>query len=335
LRARDEMARRRSICPRCGQPVGIPARESTYPGTAAVPLTPTERVRLAGQRGTAAPPASSAPASRDQVGVLMLALLTGRRAERRKAERTLETRWYDYLVYPFHDWQVWMGPALLLAWLTVAVLLLAPRLFAEPPESPTARWALGLTCVLVLFFLSGYPCNFLGCVLRSASRGDGSAARWKGHTFAAITGASALWLVCFLAGPLVFAVVAALYWMQCGDPDAADWIILAELCVLTVGYQMLALAAFGERGKLRDLNPLHVIDLAHRLRWRAAAAAAAGSALAASHGLLAMVAAENVHRTALGGALLMAACWFSGLFWATLLFRLLGVWCYRARPLAA
>ena len=29
--------------------------------------------------------------------------------------------------------------------------------------------------------------------------------------------------------------------------------------------------------------------------------------------------------------LLLAAYWFSGLFWATVLFRLLGVWCHRSR----
>jgi len=30
--------------------------------------------------------------------------------------------------------------------------------------------------------------------------------------------------------------------------------------------------------------------------------------------------------------LLLAASWFGGLFGATFLFRLLGVWCYRTRP---
>jgi hypothetical protein len=45
LRARDEMAGRRSLCPRCGRPVGIPSNESTQQGAAAAPLSPLDRMR--------------------------------------------------------------------------------------------------------------------------------------------------------------------------------------------------------------------------------------------------------------------------------------------------
>jgi hypothetical protein len=346
LRARDEMARRRSVCPRCGQPVGIPSREPTYPGTAAAPLTPAERLRLAAQRvatraaesGTAAPPRPSAPPAspaglpRDRVGTLMLALLAGRRAPGRQRQRPLETHWYEYLLYPFHDGRLWVGPAGLLTALSAVVLLLTPRLLALQAEGAVARWALASAGLLGLF-AAGYPCNFLGCVLRSAACGDGSALRWVGHSVGGAMRAALVGLVCFLAGPVVPAAVAAAYWMQCGDPGLVDGLILAELAVLTVGYLLLALAAVSERGRLRDANPLSVIDLAHRLGWRAAAVALAGTVLALAHGLLAVVAAENLHREALVGLLLLAACWASGMFWATALFRLLGVWCYRSRPM--
>jgi hypothetical protein len=43
LRARDEMAARRSVCPACGKPVGIPTLLPTQRGTAVGPLTPGER----------------------------------------------------------------------------------------------------------------------------------------------------------------------------------------------------------------------------------------------------------------------------------------------------
>jgi hypothetical protein len=327
LRARDEMARRRSICPRCGQPVGIPALRPTHPGTAAAPMTPSERVRLAARTGTPAPRA----ASRDRTGALMLALLTGRRSHGRRAERTLEAHWYDYLTYPWHDWGVWLGPALLLALLTAVVLLIAPRVLDQPPESGAARGILAWAGALVLFVVAGYPCNFLGGVLRSAARGEGTADGWPGHTFAAVVKASAEWLICFLAGPVVFAAVAAVYWMRCGDPGPVDWLILAELGALALGYQMLALAAVHERGRLRDANPLPVIDLAHRLGWRAAVVAMAGVVVAMGHVLLGVLGAENLHRTGWAGALLLAGCWLCGLYCATVLFRLLGVWCYRTQ----
>src|SRR5262245_46450580 len=47
LRARDEMASRRSVCPRCGAPVGIPSLRPTHPGTGLGPMTPDERRRAA------------------------------------------------------------------------------------------------------------------------------------------------------------------------------------------------------------------------------------------------------------------------------------------------
>src|SRR2546423_13472646 len=67
LRARDEMAARRSVCPRCGSPVGIPSLKPTHPGTTAAPLTPLERLRYARERARLpapkpAPQADSSPA---------------------------------------------------------------------------------------------------------------------------------------------------------------------------------------------------------------------------------------------------------------------------------
>jgi len=345
LRARDEMARRRSFCPRCGQPVGIPSLEPTHPGTAPAPMTPAERVRLAGQRRTKAtaeaatvePPQrrksariAGATVLREHAAPMLLALVTGRRASKRAQERPLETHWYQCLLYPFHDWRLWVGPALLLTSLGVAVVLLAPRLLADESGGTTERWVLR-SAGLVALFCAGFACNFLGCVLRSAACGDGSADHWPGHTVAGALKAGLVWLGCFLAGPVVFAAVAAVYWMQCGDPTLVDWLILAELGILAVGYLMLVLAAVSERGRWRDANPIHVIDLAHRLHYGAALATLFGSALAVAHGALAVFAAVEMHRIAIVGILLLAVCCLSGMFWAAFLFRLLGLWCYRSR----
>jgi hypothetical protein len=62
--------------------------------------------------------------------------------------------------------------------------------------------------------------------------------------------------------------------------------------------------------------------------------AVVGSALALAHVLPATFAAEELHRTGLLGTMLLAACCLSGMFWATFLFRLAGVWCYRRRAAA-
>ena len=59
LKARDDMAGRRSACPRCGSPVGIPSLRPTHAGTSAAPLTPTERMHHARER----PPLPATPAA--------------------------------------------------------------------------------------------------------------------------------------------------------------------------------------------------------------------------------------------------------------------------------
>jgi hypothetical protein len=346
LRARDEMARRRSVCPRCGQSVGIPSLEPLHPGASSAPLTPGERLGLAmrrkgsGTAETATAPLprpqerpSAAAIPRDRIGTAILALLMGRRTRAHRSDRRLETRWYQCLLYPLHDGRFWVGPTVLLALAICAGLLLVPRLLADAPADSRMRWAAEVCGVVALLFLAGYPCNFLGGVLRSAAQGQGWAVQWPGHSVAAALRSTVVWLVCFLAGPAVFAAVAAAYWMQCGDPGLADWLILAELGVLTVGYGLLVLAAVGKQGRLRDANPLHVIDLAHRLGLRAAAAALVGLVIAAAHGVLAVVAAVELHRNPAAGLPLMVACWLSGMFWASFLFRLLGMWCYRSRGL--
>jgi hypothetical protein len=350
LRAREEMARRRTVCPRCGQPVGIPSLEPTHPGTAAGPLTPQERRRLAGQHEEATsgttvtvpplPSRAESPAAplpgRDRLGALMVGLLTGRghpsASSGKRRLRALELHWYQCLVYPLHDWHLWIGPAFLLTLLSGAGLLFLPLVLAAPPPDSVVRWVARLSCLLGVLFVLGFPCNFLGCVLASAASGDSGTLRWTGHTVDAALKSGVTWLACFLAGPVVFVAAAFHHWKQCGDPALVDWLILAELGLVAVGYGLLVLAAVSERGRLRDANPVHVIDLAHRLGYRTAVAALAGSALALAHGLLAVFAAQQLHRNPAVGWLLLAVCWLSGMYWATFLFRLLGVWCHHTRP---
>jgi hypothetical protein len=333
LRARDELARRRTVCPRCGQPVGVPSGEPTRPGSAAAHLTPAERQRRDARRSDASDPA----APRDRVGAVMLALLPGRRTSGERRPGPAGERWYDYLAYPFREWQLWAGSAGLLTVLSVGGVLLVPLLLERGPllfegenNSATTRWV-GCLVGLLAVWIAGYPCNFLRHVLRAAASGGGAEVRWPGAAVGPALAGALVWLGCFLAGPVVFAGLAAMYWVECGDPGVVDWLILAELTFLTVGYHLLVLAAVSEGGRLHDANPLRVIDLAHRLGWRAVAAALAGFVLAVGHGLLGVVAAEQLHQTPVLGALLLGAGWLSGLFWASCLFRLLGAWCHRTR----
>jgi hypothetical protein len=79
------------------------------------------------------------------------------------------------------------------------------------------------------------------------------------------------------------------------------------------------------------MNPLRVAELAERLGWRALVAAILAPLLALPHVLLAVRASAELHDRIGIGLLQTALCCLSGLYWATFLFRLLGVWCYRCR----
>jgi hypothetical protein len=52
--------------------------------------------------------------------------------------------------------------------------------------------------------------------------------------------------------------------------------------------------------------------------------------LVLTHGLWAVVAVQQMHTSFSTGWLSLAGCCFSGMFWATFLFRLMGVWCHLA-----
>src|SRR5436305_1350417 len=111
LRARDEMAARRSVCPRCGSPVGIPSRQPTQPGTTPGPLTPRERLRARRVVPSAeavleevalATPAPSAPPAPTPPGAAPAAAGSSPRtpAPSPRLRKHLATRWRQGLVYP-------------------------------------------------------------------------------------------------------------------------------------------------------------------------------------------------------------------------------------------
>jgi hypothetical protein len=125
------------------------------------------------------------------------------------------------------------------------------------------------------------------------------------------------------------------YWLYCGDLKPLDWLILAELGLVGVAYWILTLLAVADRGRLRDVNPLVVADLAHRLGWRALAVVLLAALLLLVHGGALVFGVAEFHNAPVKGWLLLAGGWVSGLFWSTFFCRLLGVWCHRSRRRAA
>jgi hypothetical protein len=104
---------------------------------------------------------------------------------------------------------------------------------------------------------------------------------------------------------------------------------------VTIGYWAFALLTLTEHGRLRSLNPVTVVDLTHRLGWRALAVVAAASCLLLAHACVLVYGVALVHTTAMTGLLILTGGWLSGIFWSTFFCRLLGVWCHRSRVVFA
>jgi hypothetical protein len=334
LRAGDDMARVRVRCPGCGDFVGVPSLEPTVVGGQR-PMTPRERIRHTRNNP---PPPEAVAAEMLLREVLAGPKEAGRRVRlrsgdgpRRPPTRPLERHWYEFLIYPLSAWRLCLGLAVALTLLSAGLLVWLPtRLNTTGPADDWAERAFYLSVSLIAILTAGLPCTFLERVLASAAGGEVDDIVWSGTVLGTFATAGARWLGCFLAGPAVLAAVGWLYWQRCGE-SIWDVLVLVEISVVAVAYFILALAAVVDRGRWRDLSPLAVADLAHRLRRRAlAVVAAAVGVLALGMFMLAGVAA--VHRGEFRGWLMLTGGWFVGVFAGTFFARLLGVWCYLTRP---
>jgi hypothetical protein len=392
LKARDDMAARRIMCPRCGNPVGVPSLDPSKP----TPMTPAERLRAQARRPTAmsflddspapmpvpkdAPeetgskqaevrkrPGAASPekrltpvsdrsdplpsASSGLPGVPTVpsepkaqlamvpsdaAALAGVRQQRRGRphkqyragrEWQMERYWFECLGYPFRAMPLVFGLALALSLLTVIFVLLIPEALAETPGD--ARLGPVLLAFLLPMIAFAYVCGFLDCVLSSAADGESRHIRWPGRNLALILRSFIAWVLAALLVPAPLAVIGFYYWLYCGDLQVVDWIILIELGLFGAGYWLLAVLAVSRGERLRDLNPARVVELAEKLGWRSLALAAMAGLLFLGHGFLAYSATGMLHGSEGTGLLLVLFCWVSFMYWATFVFRVLGMWCYQ------
>jgi hypothetical protein len=240
-------------------------------------------------------------------------------------EWPLETHWYECAWYPFRAWPLVLVLAAVLTVLTAAVALVLPRVLAEMPLDAVSV-PVGLVSLVPLLALLGYVCAFLDCVLAAGMAGEARHVRWPGRDLGLIFRSFVAWVLAFASVPAPLAVIGFYYWLYAGDLQLVDWIILAELGVVGSGYWLLAVLAVCRSERLRDANPWRVAELAERLGWRSLVVAVMAGLLFLSHGLLAFWIASVLHDQLALGLSLAAACWLSWLYWATFVFRVVGVW---------
>jgi hypothetical protein len=239
----------------------------------------------------------------------------------------LEKLWYECLWYPFRAWPLVLALAGAMTLLTTALVLILPRVLAELTlDVPTV--AVAAVCLVGPLLVPAYVCGFLDCVLAAGIAGESRHVRWPGRELGLIVRSFFAWLLAFLSAPAPLAAIGFYYWLYCGDLQVVDWIILAELGVVGSGYWLLAVLAVARSERLRDANPWRVAELAERLGWRALVAAVLAGVLFLSHGLLAIWTTSVLHDNLGLGLLLAAGSWLSWLYWATFVFRVVGLWCY-------
>jgi hypothetical protein len=212
----------------------------------------------------------------------------------------------------------------------VTLALVLPFLLASELPLRDRLPALGLF-FLFLVSIASYAFAFLYSVFMGAENGDGprGAPGWPHPRLALRCGV--IGFACFLAGPAGLAAIGLYFWIHCGDPAFLDWLIFTELGVVAVSYWLLCVLAVSRRDRLLDANPARVLELFDWLGQPVLVGAALASVLVLSHAYSAVAAVRELHRNPGAGALLLAVCSFSGLFWGTCIFRLLGVWCHLAR----
>ena len=353
LRAREDMAGRRSMCPACGAPVGIPLLGPTHRGATLGPMSPEELRRA--KRGVAAPSTvslavSPAPAAADPPPTPRLRPRPARGLEitfdgpiepglvrqvilREPARPKPARPSVQVLIYPLRASLPLLGLSVFLAAVTGIPLLLIPEIRDLAVTSP-GPLLLSSLYLVVPFLALGYACAMLDGALAAGLAGDTRHLFWPGRDLGPALKSAMRWLISFLAGPILPIGAAYWYWLSCGDPELIDWLILADLAALAVGYGLFALLAVSVRDRLWDATPRRVAEQIERLGYRAPLAVLVATALLVSHGLWALFALDQIHAAGGWGWLLFAACWQSGLLLGTAFFRLLGNWCRRS-PTAA
>src|SRR5215510_3518122 len=199
-----------------------------------------------------------------QTGTSEAAHEGAKRPSPRRSNLALETHWAQCLGFPLYFSPAFfhlLFPVPVVVWLYLRWWLgSAP--FSDEPDWP---WYLGW---LPLVLVGAYFCATLQCALESGGADAVESVRWPARNPGLVVRTMKTWIVCFLAGPVVFAVVAFLFWFHGGDLTLVDWLILAELLLFGFGWWLLQIVAVHQTGRLRDALPPGVGKVVARLGKR-------------------------------------------------------------------
>jgi len=175
-----------------------------------------------------------------------------------------------------------------------------------------------------------YCCGFLTCVLRSGVCGETMNVRWPAADVRLVAQSLLAAVLSFLAGPALLVAIAAEYWVEAGQLDAIDAVILFELMMVATGWWFFSFVSVSRNHRWADLHPRVVLQRAYQLGYRALVAVGLVCGFALFHGFFAVVGLAS-HGTGADLVLLMF-CSISFLFWMTFLLRWVGVSIHKSQP---
>lgn len=120
---------------------------------------------------------------------------------------------------------------------------------------------------LGLFAVLGYTLLFLGRVLAASALGEVHHPRWPDWELSAMAFGLGRWLWAGLVGGFIGGLPAVAYWINCGDLDLFNMIILGELAAVGAVYSLMALLASGLHEDLVAANPITVLGAVWTLGW--------------------------------------------------------------------
>ncbi len=347
LRARDELASRRILCPGCDSPVTVPALDAPVSETENGPAPVRNRPRV--ERPNAEPTgpifflvrSSRGDPNRVSDGTWVPLddkhkLPSAEHARRRRGQARrqivwhLETNWLQCLLYPFRAWPLVVGLGAGLGMFASQAATYLAQL-SERMAEDGASWTvliglLGLGTVC-------YTIGFLDCVLGSAAAGEYRHIRWPALSAGLVLRSCLTWLLCFFAGPVLFAGAAFAYWFHGGDPDLGDQLILGELSAAAASYWLLALLATAESRRV-IAGPQAVAALFRRLGVGSCTLLLAALTLAFFVGRFASNALEEYHRSWFSGGFRLGCAGVAGVYLAVFFLRYLGIRAFHTRPAA-
>ncbi len=356
LRARDDMAAMRTVCPGCGKLVGVPSTKPTQRGTEAEPLSLTENRNInfnpayvpvlieetIGSESLPSPPATPATIQEEEPLSYRVVKVEETKSPPKKKRRRLKDLVDPYAVRQFkkktsrprRERTVENAEILFDALRLAFLLSIGGTCFgvtvitSEWAEQGMALWAWLLVGLIPVATMCAI-CGFWHWSLAFSFQHKKDVMRLLGDLSTAFIRGFLRSVVCFLTGPALLIGVALWFWLNSGEFLGVDRLIFLELVLAAFVYWLFVIVAATSENRRFVASPADIGRLCRRIGYgNAGVTATLMVLLTPLHLGWAWFAMTIVSSTALGWFLFFCCC-LSAQFWLFVILRWLGLVIFR------